>query len=360
MKMATCYNQTLQCSKRNESLCSQNLRPSFWFQIALALVASLAISASTGCNPASNNQTSASANNSEKLQSVKLQLNWFPEAEHGCFYAAKELGYFEEAGLDVEIIPGGKTTVLAQELSLGRVQFAIGNADDVLVAAAQDAPLVAVMASMQHTPRCIMVRADTGIKTFDALKDVTLMLDRSQAYVPYLKSLGYLGETVKIVPYFGSIAPLASEKNYGCQGYSFSEPFLAKQQGIDVNVMSVRDIGFDPYCSLLVTNRDTIAQNPELVRKFVAASKRGLQAYMSQPDQTNKAILAKNSEGMTIEALDYGAAAVGELCKSDDGTALGAMSKERWETFIGQLEKVEFIAKGKLKAENVFTNEFVP
>jgi hypothetical protein len=36
------------------------------------------------------------------------------------------------------------------------------------------------------------------------------------------------------------------------------------------------------------------------------------------------------------------------------------MSKERWETFIGQLEKVEFIAKGKLKAENVFTNEFVP
>lgn len=326
----------------------------------LGLLAVFSILIFSGCSPAKDDQASSSNSSAGKLQKVKLQLNWFPEAEHGCFYAAKELGYYEEAGLDVEIIPGGKTTVLAQELSLGRVQFGVGNADDVAIAAAQDAPVVAVMASMQHTPRCILIRADSGIKTFEGLKDVTLMLDDSQAYVPYLKSLGYLGDSVKIVPYFGSIAPLASEKNYGCQGYSFSEPFVAKQQGIDVNIMSVRDAGFDPYCSLLVTSSEMTSKNPDLVRKFVTASRKGLESYMSDAAKTNKAILAQNKEGMTAEALDYGAKAVGELCKTEEGTSLGKMSKERWDTFIGQLEKVKFIPGAKVKSDSIFTNDFVP
>ena len=54
---------------------------------------------------------------------VSLLLNWYPEAEHGGFYAAQVHGIYESFGLDVEIRPGGKTIVVAQELVLGRVQF---------------------------------------------------------------------------------------------------------------------------------------------------------------------------------------------------------------------------------------------
>ena len=50
-----------------------------------------------------------------QLTKVTLLLNWYPEAEHGGFYAAQVLGIFEQYGLDVEIRPGGKTIVVPQE-----------------------------------------------------------------------------------------------------------------------------------------------------------------------------------------------------------------------------------------------------
>ena len=79
---------------------------------------------------------------------VTLMLNWFPEAEHGGYYAALVHGYYEEAGLDVEIIPGGPSAPVLQKVARGDVTFGITNADDVLLARAQDADLVAVMAPL--------------------------------------------------------------------------------------------------------------------------------------------------------------------------------------------------------------------
>ncbi len=331
------------------------LNPTRRLLFAVSLFA-IAVFPFSGCN---NSPAVTEPTDGTSLQKVRLQLNWFPEAEHGCFYAAKVHGYYEQQGLDVEIIPGGKSTVMAQELTLNRVDFAVANAEDVLAAVQQDAPVISVMASMQHNPRCLLVRKDSGVESFDKLGGLTLMLDSSQAFVAYLKHRGHLNDTVKVVPYFGSIAPLATDKNYGCQGYSFSEPFLAEQQGIAVNILNVTDIGFDPYCSLLITNEKTIKDKPDLVKKFVAASIQGLQAYISEPDKTNAYILEQNKEGMTADALAFGAKAVGELCKVGDGEKLGSMSADRWATLIKQAEEIKFIEPGTVSIQRVFTNEFV-
>ena len=294
-----------------------------------------------------------------QLRPVRLLLNWFPEAEHGGFYAAKELGYYRDAGLDVDIVPGGRTAVVAQELTLGRAEFGVANADDVLTAAQQEAPLVAVMTPMQHTPRCILVRADSGIEGFDELRGMTLLLDSSRAFVPFLQSLGYLKDDVTITPYFGSVAPLAAGKGYGCQGYTFSEPFLAEQQGIDVNVLRVSELGYDPYCSLLVTTRGLIDKEPELVAAMTRASARGWESYLQDPAPANAAILKVNDQQMTAEALEFGAAAIRELATVPEGMAFGEMEQGRWQTLIGQLEKVGFIDRGAIAADEVYTNRFL-
>ncbi|MFN5947690.1 MAG: ABC transporter substrate-binding protein, partial [Pirellulaceae bacterium] len=74
---------------------------------------------------------------------VKIVLNWYPEAEHGGFYAALVHGIYKSHGLDVEIVPGGKGVSVPPELELGRAQFGIGNADDVLMARSADSSMVA-------------------------------------------------------------------------------------------------------------------------------------------------------------------------------------------------------------------------
>ena len=110
----------------------------------------------------------------ERLEPVTLMLNWYPEAEHGGFYAAKVLGIFERYGLDVEIRAGGPNAPVAQELVTGRVQFAIGNADDVLLFRNQGVPVVALMAPIQNTPRCVLVRADSKVTKLSELSGYVL------------------------------------------------------------------------------------------------------------------------------------------------------------------------------------------
>ena len=292
---------------------------------------------------------------------VVLVLNWYPEAEHGGFYAALVHGIFDKYQLAVEIRPGGKTTIVPQELTLGRIEFGIGNADDVLMAREQSAPLVALMAPMQDGPRCIMVREDSGIANFDQLKDITLLIDPSRPYVAYMKGRGLLQENVKTAPYFGTVAQLVSDQRTAQQAYSFSEPLLAQQQGVKVRNLMMSEIGYNPYASVLISTEDFIARHPDLTRRMVAACVEGWQKYLDQPEETNRYILKQNPEGMTDEALAFGVENLRPLCLPENFSAgrLGTMSRERWVTLTEQLQRLKLIGD-KVKADEAFTLEFLP
>jgi NitT/TauT family transport system substrate-binding protein len=292
---------------------------------------------------------------------VSLLLNWYPEAEHGGFYAAQVHGIFEKYGLDVEIRPGGKTTVVAQELTLGRVQFGVGNADDVLIARNQDVPMVALMAPIQNGPRCIMVRKDSGITGFDGLKNLKLQIDSSRPYVAFLKSKGFLSEGVEVVPYFGSVAMLVAEKGVATQGYSFSEPFMARQQGVEVTELMMSEIGYNPYASLLVTTEDQIAKNQDVCKRMVRASIEGWNKYLESPAESNKLILSKNKQGLEKNALDFGVEALKPLCipSGATDTVIGTMSAERWKMLAETLSSLKIIDAGKASVEKAFTLRFL-
>lgn len=296
-----------------------------------------------------------------KKTKVALLLNWYPEAEHGGFYAAKVHGVYEKYGLDVDIQPGGKTTVVAQSLALGRVQFGVANADDVLVARNQDVPMVALMAPIQIGPRCIMVRKDSGITTFEQLKNITLQIDSGRPYVSFMKSKGLLDDSVKIAPYFGSVAQLVAGPGYAAQGYTFSEPFMAQQQGVEVTQLMMSDLGYNPYASLLVSMEPYTKENAEVCRKMVLASIEGWQRYLLEPKETNAVILAANKQGLTKEALDYGVEALKPLCYVNQMSQdIGVMSPERWTQLADTLVELKLIDRAKLKLDASYTLGFLP
>src|SRR4051794_27542355 len=98
---------------------------------------------------------------------IKLALNWVPEPEFGGIYAAKQIGAFEKHGLDVDIQPGGAGTPTWQLVATGKVDYAIASADEVIIARAQGANIVAFFATYQTCPRGIMVHASRGLKNLD-------------------------------------------------------------------------------------------------------------------------------------------------------------------------------------------------
>ncbi|MDE0734770.1 MAG: ABC transporter substrate-binding protein, partial [Pirellulaceae bacterium] len=280
---------------------------------------------------------------SSELTKVTLALNWFPEAEHGGYYAALVNGYFKEEGLDVEIQPGGPGVPIIQNVATKRVMFGIANADQVLVGRNEQADVVALLAPLQMSPRCIMVHKKSGIRRLEDLKDMTLAAGSGKAYLEYLKTRVNL-ENVKLVPYAGSSALFLKNENFAQQGYVFSEPFVARREGADPHVLMVSEIGFNPYTSLLVTHGETISGQEELVAKVVRASRRGWQDYLANPKTVNAYIHKVNPE-MDMESLQFGVEAIQPLCLPGNmsPTELGVMTLDRWQALSDQLKEIDWL-----------------
>lgn len=290
------------------------------------------------------------------LRKVTLQLNWYPEAEHGGFYAAQLNGYYKEEGLDVEIVEGGAEVPVTQRVATGQVDFGIENADQVLLMRAQDADLVAVMAPMQTSPRCLVVHESAGAKSFGDLARFTIAMNEGEPFAQFLMK-GVLPQDVQVVPYGGGVAHFLSGPKNAQQGYSFSEPFLAKEQGGDPQVLLVAEAGFNPYTSCLITRGETAEEEADLVRRMVRASVRGWQEYLQDPKPTNAAIHKANEE-MSLEALAFGAEALRPLCipPGEENEPFGRMTVKRWGTLAEQMSAVGM----KVDASMAFRTEIWP
>lgn len=277
------------------------------------------------------------------LTRVTLQLNWFPEAEHGGYYAALVHGIFEEEGLDVEIRGGGPNSPVIQQLVSGQADFIIGNADQVLTSRAKDSNAVALLAPLQTSPRCIMVHESSGIETLHDLRNMTLGMSAGRAFALYMQKHLPM-ENVKLVGYPGSPAIFLNDESFGQQAYVFSEPFVAKQSGGDPKVLMVSDLGYNPYTSLLITTQKNLTENRDLIDRMVRASKKGWIKYLQSPADTNKHLHALNKE-MGLDILAFGAETLRNLCLPENmpEEQLGQMTADRWQQLRDQLIEIELI-----------------
>ena len=291
---------------------------------------------------------------------VQLALNWFPEAEHGGLYAAAAHGYYEENGVEVEILGGGPDAPVVQRVATDAVAFGITNADDILYARAQQIPVVALMASYQISPRCIMVHESSGIDSISQIKNITLALSQRPAFSHYLR-WKYPFEGVTIVPYPGNVTQFLADENFAQQGYVFSEPFIAKTKGGDPKALLVADTGFNPYASVLITTAERIAAEPELVGAVVRASVKGWEQYLAEPEATNRHINSLNPE-MGMDILAYGAAESMDMILDPvaQQNGLGSMTLLRWQELLEQMVAAGLIKEGVVAVSAVFTNRFLP
>ncbi len=290
---------------------------------------------------------------------AKLALNWYPEVEHGGFIAANTLDLFKAENIEVEIIPGGPGApqAIIAELAAERIEFAVSDADNVVKARSAGLPIVALMAPLQNSPRCIMVHEASGITSLEQLTNVELAISDSRPFALWMKKKLPL-TNVKMVPFNGLVGEFLLKPDFAQQGYVFSEPFVAKEKGGDPRVLLVSDIGFNPYASVLITTEKVIQEQPELVRSVVTASVKGWQEYLAAPVATNAAIHEMNKD-MSIAALEFGAKEMVALCKPAEGIAFCGMEKDRWDVLVKQIEEIEDIPAGSVKSDECFTTRFL-
>jgi NitT/TauT family transport system substrate-binding protein len=308
----------------------------------------------TACGPSTESEPAT-----DGIPSVKLALNWFPEAQHGGYYAAQLRGLYREAGVNVEILGGGPDAPVVQRVATGQVAFGLTNADGVINARAAGAPIVALFAPYQINPRCLVVHESSGITAIEELADVTLALSQRPAFSHFLRKR-YPFRNVTVVPYHGSVTPFLEDSRYAMQGYVFSEPVVARRLGADARALMVADTGFNPYASALIASEATVRERPELVEAVVAASRLGWSQYLQRPLETNEHIHGLNPE-MDMEILEAGVELSRDLVLDEVAQqyGIGHMSHERWQLLVEQMVEAGVVEVDQVAVEDCYTLRFL-
>jgi NitT/TauT family transport system substrate-binding protein len=293
------------------------------------------------------------------LTKVILQADWYPQPEHGGFYTALAKGYYKEEGLDVSIQPGGPYVTAAQQVAAGGAQFGMGASDTILEAVADGQPLIAVAATMQHDPQGIMVRKDSPVHSFADLNGHTVAVKAGSTWFEYLVKR-YQLDRVREIPATYSVANFVADPEYIQQCFPTSEPFFARQAGIETRVMLISDAGYSPY-RVMFTTQDFLKEHPETVTKFVRASLRGWRDYLNDPAAAH-AVIAKLNPALNAEWMQFTWQALrdGHFVAGEDpgGAQLGQMDPKRWETMYRQLFDLKIITK-PFDAKVAYTLQFV-
>ena len=280
------------------------------------------------------------------LTKITLQADWYPQPEHGGFYTALVKGYYKEEGLDLNIQPGGPYVVVPQQVASGSAQFGMASSDQILESVAAGQSLIAVAATMQRDPQGIMVHKDSPIHTFADLNGHTVAVKLGSTWFEYLQKR-YKLDRVREIPATFSVANFVSDPAYIQQAFATSEPFFARQAGVETRVLLTSAAGYNPY-RVMFTTREFLNLHPDVVAKFVRASIKGWGDYLNDPTAGNAAISkvnpALNQEWMqfTWKALRDGGFLTGD---DHSGKQLGKMEAERWTTMYNQLLELKVIEK---------------
>lgn len=281
------------------------------------------------------------SNTTSRVEKTKIQLNWVPEPEFGGIYAARDIGAYQRAGIEVEIQAGAAGTPVIQIVASGQADFGVVGADDVVLARARGIDIVAVHAAFQHSPQGVMVHKSRGIEKLEDLKGGTLAIEPGLPFGGWIKKkYGFAGVT--IVPYDGGVAKFIADTSYAQQCYVTAEPIAAKRKGIDAKVFTARETGFDPYANVIVVRGALLKTKMALVRSFVAATNEGWRAYLADPKPVN-ATMAKLNTGMDLATFEEAARTQESLVRGE--AELGTMTEARYTDLAAQLVALGVITK---------------
>jgi diguanylate cyclase (GGDEF)-like protein/PAS domain S-box-containing protein len=278
----------------------------------------------------------------ESLQKVTLQLKWTHAFQFAGYYAAKEQGYYKEAGLDVEILEASSLTDPVEEVVRGKAQYGVGTSS-LLLAHERGKPVVVLAAIFQHSPYEIHTSSDI-FSLKDLLGKRLMMEPHSDELLAYLQVEGILLKQIKLLVHSFNPQDLIDGKTDAMSGYISNEPFYYKNAKYSFNTFSPRSVGIDFYGDNLFTSTFELQQHPQRVKKFREASMRGWKYAKEHSDELIELIQKKYAPRLSSEHLKYESDRMIPLLQPDL-VEIGYMNPSRWQHIADTYVSLGLIAK---------------
>ena len=331
--------------------------------LALMLAAAAALSLS-GCSCQEKNSSTSENSGTGDLTKVSIVLDWTPNTNHTGLYVAQKLGYYEEAGLEVEILPapeGGSSALVAA----GGADFGI-DAQDTLAPAfvGEDAlPVTAVAALIQHNTSGIISLASDNIQSPKDLEGKTYATWENPVEQAIIKSLmeadGGDFSKLNLIPSTVSDVITALNTNLDTVWIFYAWDGVATElKGYETNFMDFAKINptFDYYTPMIIANNSFLAENPDTAKAFLSATAKGYEYAIENPDAAADILLEAAPE------LDPEIVKASQEWLADqyiaDAEKWGYIDPARWDAFYAWLTENNLV-DGELPAGTGYSNDYL-
>jgi NitT/TauT family transport system substrate-binding protein len=298
---------------------------------------------------------------------VSMRLDWLYQGPNSGFMVAKDKGYYDEAGLNVDLGPGRGSGSTAQIVASKAAMFGFADGYVVGNSVAKDMSLVMVAAIYRRNPTAVVVLAESDIKTLKDLEGKSIAITTGaaqfQQWPAVVKGCNLDGSkiTVTNIDPAGTVPALVTGKVPAIAGFAQGQvPGVEVRAKKPARFFWYSDCGVNAISNGIVVHKDMVKESPELIRSFVKASLRGFLYARQHPDEA-VAITKKFSEAIVPEIARRELEMSFEtwVTPNTAGKPLGWMSDKDWDATVQVLKQYGGVTT-PLEASVLFTNDFVP
>lgn len=315
--------------------------------LILALILAVGLSACGGAQP-----------ESAELTTIRLPMGYVADPQYAPFYVAVDRGYFAEEGLAIEFDYSFETDGIAL-VGANELPLSVASGEQVILARAQGLPVVYAMQWWQKYPVAVAALAEAGIREPADLvgRKVGVPGFFGASYVGLVGLLSANGLTLDDIDAneigFNQVESLLTGQSEAVVVYINNEPVQLRDRGEDIDVIAVADY-IDLVANGILTNEQTIAENPELVRSFVRALTRGLADTLADPDA------AYEISKKFVEGLDDSRKGVLEASLPLwEAEQLGHTDPAAWQQTQDLLIEMGLLSGPLPDLDKTYTNDFV-
>lgn len=306
----------------------------------------------------------------QKPDPLLFVLDWIVYGRHTPYFTALEKGFYKDENIEATIQRGYGSADTIKRLAAGRADFALADMAGVVLARGNDNVKIKALAVVYaKTPHTLFVREGEGINSPKDMEGKSIAAPAGATVTSIFKGLEKAnnvdGSKIKwaYVEPASLNALLLAKKADGMLEYIFNIVLLKKlgaQQGVKPKALLYSDFGLSFYANSLLTSDEMAAKKPDLIRRYVKATLKGLQYAFDNPDEAVTLIRKSHPE---IEA-DVGKdelMLVKDLVMSDEAKkfGIGYMDQSKVQKTIDVMKEYMGL-KAEVLAKDVHTNEFLP
>jgi two-component sensor histidine kinase/ABC-type nitrate/sulfonate/bicarbonate transport system substrate-binding protein len=299
--------------------------------LSLVLTLILASAAASSPNPNPNPDSADRGKAAPELEKVALQLKWRHQFQFAGYYMAKKLGYYRDAGLDVEIREAEPSILFTDEVVSGRAQYGVNNSDLLIERASHGKKIVVLAVIFQHSSNILLALTKKGLESPKDFvgKRVMISYDAEAEIISMFSSESIPSDRIIFIPSSWNLDDLVEGRTDAVSAYSTNEALTLTSRGIAYRAIRPITYGIDFYGDCLFTSETELHSHPKRAAAFLAASLKGWAYALDHVDEACDLILAEYSTAKPKAALIAEAKAMDELIVHKL-VPIGYMNPGRW------------------------------